>query len=418
MSAGGAPPAVPPLPGAFAPIDAAQRIHALDVVRGFALLGIFLMNIEWFTRPFQEMGSGIDPAAAGIDRSAAWLVYVFVQGKFWVLFSLLFGMGFAVMSTRGGHGAQFRRTYARRCAVLLVFGLLHALLLWPGDILHAYAIAGLLLMAFGEIGNRARLGLGIGVYAALAVLTAIGGALLSALPAETSAEFAKTGEEMEAAAAAAAQVYAEGGYWQIVLQRARDFGTMALQAAMMVVPTALSVFMFGAWLVRSGRMHDIHAQRGWFARLALWTIPAGLAFVALSVRVGTSFDGMREIGPMLLATGLMLLGNLPLALGYLALVVLGLGTPWLSRLLSWLAPAGRMALSNYLLQSLVASTLFYGYGFGLWGQVGRAGQVLLVFAVFALQVVASGWWLSRFRFGPMEWLWRWLSYGKRPPLRP
>lgn len=410
-------PAVPPLPGAFAPIDAAQRIHALDVVRGFALLGIFLMNIEWFTRPFQQMGSGIDPAAAGIDRAAAWLVYVFVQGKFWVLFSLLFGMGFAVMSTRGGHGAQFRRTYARRCMALLAFGLLHAVLLWPGDILHAYAIAGLLLMAFGEIGNRVRLGLGIGVYAALAVLTALGGALLSALPAEAAAEFAKAGEEADVAAAAASSIYAEGGYWQAALQRARDFGTVALPAAVMVVPMALSVFMLGAWLVRSGRMHDIHGQRGWFARLALWTIPAGLVSVALSVRVGTDFDGMREMGPMLLATGLMLLGNLPLALGYLALVVLGLGMPGLSRLLSWLAPAGRMALSNYLLQSLVASTLFYGYGFGLWGQVGRAGQVLLVFAVFVLQVVASGWWLSRFRFGPMEWLWRWLSYGKRPPLR-
>src|SRR5690606_17527700 len=120
---------------------------------------------------FQQMGSGIDPAAAGVDLGAAWLVYVFVQGKFWVLFSLLFGMGFAVMSARGGHGTQFRRTYARRCAVLLAFGLLHAALLWPGDILHAYAIAGLLLLAFGEIGNRARLGIGLGIYAGLAALT-------------------------------------------------------------------------------------------------------------------------------------------------------------------------------------------------------------------------------------------------------
>src|SRR5690606_6470666 len=111
---------------AFAPIDAAQRIQALDVIRGFALLGIFLMNIEWFSRPMQEMGWGIDPAATGLDLTAAWAVHVFVAGKFWVLFSLLFGMGFAVMSSRGGHGPQFRGHYLRRCLVLLVLGVLHA----------------------------------------------------------------------------------------------------------------------------------------------------------------------------------------------------------------------------------------------------------------------------------------------------
>lgn len=403
--------------GAFSPVEAAQRIHVLDVVRGFALLGIFLMNVEWFTRPVQQMGWGIDPSATGIDRTAAWLVYVFVQGKFWVLFSLLFGMGFAVMATRGGHGAQFRRTYVRRCVALLALGVLHGVLLWSGDILHAYAIAGLLLLAFGEIGNRARLWLGLGLYLAMVALFVLGGLLLSLLPDEAMAEFGALSGDIEAKAAAASVVFAEGGYWQATAQRAGDFAMLAMQGSMMVLPMALGVFMLGAWLVRSGRMHDVAAQRRWFARLALWTIPLGLAFVALSVSIGTSFDGMREMGPLMLASGVMFLGNLPLALGYLSLLVLALGVPGLSRVLSWLAPAGRMALTNYLMQSLVASTLFYGYGFGLWGQVGRAGQVLLVFAVFAFQVVASRWWLARHRFGPMEWLWRWLTYGHRPAMR-
>ncbi|WP_238346046.1 DUF418 domain-containing protein [Luteimonas saliphila] len=410
------PPPLPP-PLGLAPIDAAQRIQALDVVRGFALLGIFLMNIEWFTRPIQQMGSGIDPAATGADHAAAWLVYVFVQGKFWVLFSLLFGMGFAVMSTRGGHGPRFRRVYARRCAALLGFGLLHAILLWSGDILHAYAIAGVLLLAFGEIDNRVRLWLGAGLYAGIALLVVLAGLLLSALPADARAGFAEMADEMDATAAAAARVFAEGGYWQATAQRASDFATVSAQGLLMMLPLALAVFLIGAWLVRAGRMDDVRAQRGWFARLALWMLPLGGVFVALSLAIGTRFDGMREAGPMMLANGLMLLGSLPLALGYLALLVLGLGTPVLSRPLSWLAPAGRMALTHYLLQSLVASTLFYGYGFGLWGQVGRAGQVLMVLAMFALQVAASHWWLARFRFGPMEWLWRWIGYGTRPPMR-
>ena len=224
-------------------------------------------------------------------------------------------------------------------------------------------------------------------------------------------------DDLEAAAAAAAQVYAQGSYGEVVLQRARDFGSVAIQGLLMVVPMALGVFMLGAWLVRSGRVHDVAAQRGFYARMAAWTLPLGAVFVALAMAVGSSFDGMRQMGPMMAASGLMMLGSLPLALGYLSLLVLGLGLPGISRVLGWLAPAGRMALTHYLLQSLIASTLFYGYGFGLWGELGRAAQVLLVLVVFAVQALASHWWLARHRFGPMEWLWRWLTYGTRPPMR-
>ena len=404
-------------PPAFAPIDAGQRIQAMDVVRGFALLGIFLMNIEWFGRPMQEMGSGIDPSATGIDHAAAWAVHAFVAGKFWVLFSLLFGMGFAVMSSRGGHGPAFRGRYLRRCLVLLGFGVLHAVLLWPGDILHAYAITGLLLLAFGEISSRARLVLGIGLYGVMALMIAFSGGLLSLVPADELGEMTAMAAQMETDAARAVQAYAHGSYLDVVAQRARDFASVAMQGLVMTVPMALGVFMLGAWLVRSGRVHDIASQRGFYLRLALCALPVGTMFALMAMSVGTSFDGMREMGPMLLANGLMMLGSLPLALGYFALLVLGLGVPGLSRVLGCLAPAGRMALTNYLLQSLIASTLFYGYGFGLGGQIGRAGQVALVFVVFALQLLASHWWLARHRFGPMEWLWRWFTYGARPPMR-
>lgn len=400
----------------FAPIDAPRRILALDAVRGFALLGIFLMNIEWFTRPLQELGHGIAPGTTGIDHVAAWLVYVFVQGKFWVLFSLLFGMGFAVMSARAGDAATFNRAYLRRCAVLLLFGVTHALLLWSGDILHTYAIAALILLAFGEMPDRKRLRLGIAFYVAIVLLFLAIGAMLSASSGDAGGEIARSSGLTREAAAAAAQTYAHGDYVQVTAQRARDF-LHVLQSDILVVPMAIGVFMIGIWLVRSGRMHDVAAQRAFFARLALFSVPAGLALTACGVALGTSFDGQREMGTMMLASGVMQAGSLPLSLGYLALFVLGLGVPGLARVLDWLAPAGRMALTNYLLQSLVASLVFYGYGFALWGQLGRAAQVALVFAVFAAQLLLSALWLSRFRFGPVEWLWRWFTYGTRPSMR-
>lgn len=402
--------------GTFAPIDAQRRILALDAIRGFALLGIFLMNVEWFTRPMQEMGSGIAPGTTGLDHAVAWLVYVFVQGKFWVLFSLLFGMGFAVMSARAGDAATFNKAYLRRCAVLLLFGVAHAVLLWPGDILHSYAVAALVLLAFGEMADRKRLWLGIAIYAGVVLLSLLIGAMLAALPAETGQELAKASGLTREAAAAASQVYAHGDFAQVTAQRWRDFMRL-LESDVVVVPMAICVFMIGVWLVRSGRMHDVAAQRAFFARLALYAVPSGLALVACSVALGTSFDIGSQMGMMTLASAVMLAGSLPLALGYLALFVLGLGVPGLRRVLGWLAPAGRMALTNYLLQSLVAALVFHGYGMALWGQMGRSAQVALVFAVFAAQLLLSALWLSRFRFGPMEWLWRWLTYGVRPPMR-
>ena len=405
-----------PTGGAAAPLDGAGRIQALDVVRGFALAGILLMNLEWFSRPLQQMGQGIAASASGLDQAAAWAVHTFVAGKFWVLFSLLFGMGFAVMASRGGRGPGFRARYVRRCLALLAFGVLHALLLWPGDILHTYAIAGLLLLALGGLDGRMRVVLGLALYGLPAMLVVAMGGLMSLASGELP-DAARMAAAADADALAAAQVYAHGSYPEAVAQRARDFAGIVLRGDAMVVPMALGVFLLGAAMVGGGHLHDPLAQRGGSLRLALWTLPPGALLVALSLRIGSGFDGLREMGPMLLAQGVMMLGSLPLALGYFALVVLGLGVPGLSRALGWLAPAGRMALTLYLLQSLLAALLFHGYGLGLWGQVGRAGQVLLALAIFALQVALAHWWMARYRFGPMEWLWRWITYGARPPMR-
>src|SRR5690606_37350633 len=133
--------------GLQGPLDPARRIAVLDVLRGFALLGILLMNIEFFTRPLQGIALGFDPSLEGADYVAGWSVMAFVQGKFWTLFSLLFGIGFALMLERAeAAGARFAGTYARRLLALLPIGLAHALLLWAGDILVPYALAGLLLL--------------------------------------------------------------------------------------------------------------------------------------------------------------------------------------------------------------------------------------------------------------------------------
>ena len=400
--------------GKLAPTSDRERIGLLDGLRGLALLGIFIVNIEWFSRPWQEFGNGMAQGLAGIDHVGAWLVHVFVSGKFWVLFSLLFGIGFALMMERAQASGRPVRLYLRRLAVLLLLGIAHALLAWAGDILHAYAIAALGLLMMRGLSPRAQLGIGLAIYLGLYALSLLGGLAMMVMPLEQAGFRQLLAEGVQAGEAAAA-AYAGGGFAEVTAQRASDFG-MLLSNAFGVVPMALAVFLVGSWLFRSGRLGDIAGNRGFFVRMVAWCLPLGLALTLASAWLSTGHPDGFYNPRWVFASSLHGLGALPMTLGGVAALALawqGAG----NRLLALLAPAGRMALTNYLLQSVIASLVFYGYGLAMWGRVGYAGMVALAAAVFAVQVVASRWWLGRYRFGPLEWAWRWLTYGRRLPMR-
>ena len=405
-------------PSIVAPRPPEDRLHLMDALRGFALLGILLMNIEFFNRSVHDFMSGMDtsPGAAGI---AAWVVYVFVQGKFWVLFSLLFGMGFALMQDRlEGSGRPFGKLYFRRTLALMGFGLLHIVLLWPGDILFAYSLTAIMLMAFLQVRGVAVLITGLGLYFGVSTLWVLLGGVMGFMPEEAKAEMAAEMGKSVALGAESDRIYATGSYLEISLHRATEYFTVMLETVLMFqVPMALGVFLLGAWLLRSGRIQNARAHlRFWVVSLLLGAL-VGALFIRLSLAVGTSFDLKTGLGDALLATGLMSLGSLPLSMAYVAAFVLLFQTGVGARVLGLLAPAGRMALTNYLLQSLVCGLLFYGYGLGWYGQVDRWGQVQIALLIFVAQVALSPLWLRHFRYGPMEWLWRALTYGQRPAMR-
>jgi uncharacterized protein len=395
-----------------------QRLHLLDALRGFALLGILLMNIEFFTRPMQDFMAGLG-AEGGAPGAAGWFVYVFVQGKFWVLFSLLFGMGFVLMQQRlEADGRPFARLYVRRTLALAGFGLAHILLLWPGDILLCYAITAVFLMLFTRVRGKGLLITGLLLYFLIAGLWTLMGWGMGFMPADAAAELS---EQMQAEAAAgleAARVYSEGGYLEISAQRASDyFEVMLAQVLMFHVPMALGVFLLGGWLLSSGRIENSRAHRRFWWLCLILGAAVGALFVHASLAVGASFDPVHEMPRALLAAGVMLFGNLPLSMAYLAAFVLLFETRVGAAVLGVLAPAGRMALTNYLMQSLVLSLLFFGYGLGWYGELDRWQQVQIALALFAAQVLISPLWLRHFRYGPMEALWRGLTYGRMPAMR-
>ncbi|TNJ35206.1 DUF418 domain-containing protein [Arenimonas terrae] len=407
-------------PQPFAPVAMHERIAAMDVLRGFALLGILLMNIEAMAGPLLIAQTGLDPALTGADRIADAFVYLFVQGKFYPLFSLLFGMGFAVMLMRADAAQQpFFMVYLCRVLALLAIGLAHALLVWSGDILVTYALVAFVLLLFFRSTPAAYLAAG-GILAILfaEMLLMTLGALGQLAMQTPDMQEAVAGQRAEIAATLEAQRLAgtSESWSAAIAQRAEDLSN-SLTSLMLWGWQILGLFLLGAWFVRSGAIARPEQFPRFYARLRGVALAAGMLMVGLSFLIEPTFDLVSLDLRSASALSLFNLGGTLMALGYLAWVVRGLqgGTP--ARLLSKLAPAGRMALTNYLLQSLVCTWIFSGYGLGYFERLPRAWQIPFVLAFFTLQVLASQAWLSRFRMGPMEWLWRAATYLRLPPMR-
>ena len=409
---------------AVAPIGARERVEVMDVLRGVALLGILLMNIEAFVGPLMESITGVNPRFSGIDRSVDAAIYVLVQGKFITMFSLLFGMGFAVMLERANAGGRNGTAlYARRLLALLGIGLAHALLVWSGDILLTYALLGfVLLLCFRRtpVSRLPKWGVALFVLPLLLTFAMAGFATLAAQDPQAAAEFQKgmaaQAQQINALVEGERLAFGAGSYADAVAQRATDTGAM-LGFLVFFAPTLLGVFLFGAWFMRSGTIRDSAAHLPLFRRLRNIGFGIGLPLMLWSAWTHPTMSFSEMSLGSAAAQAAAQVANLLMMLGYLSVIVLAMQRPSWANRLRLLAPAGRMALTNYLMQSVVCTLVFYGYGLGFFEQLPRAWQPLFVLALFALQVVFSHWWLARYRLGPMEWLWRWMTYGSRPAMR-
>lgn len=538
----------------FTPTAGNERIEALDVVRGFALIGICIMNVEYFNRAIADLGRGINTDLAGLDYVISFITQYFVTGKFWTIFSLLFGMGFAVMLTRADQaGRGFLGPYTRRILALAAFGACHSIFVWSGDILFSYAVGAAFLLVtmygrpkyiiaaiaacvvlglapkvavmagvpektapdlgafFGIAGGlaffsliawwlrgeqrikkfdmptvallflvvgivslivavvlwlvpnaprEARLGLpvfgvavtllgilshkyhepksarpwrlGVGMYVFSFFMMSGVGAMMYLLPekpqpvstlsaeaakakAEKAAERAKRLKEREEAVKKEVQVATHGSYSDHLALRAERFAEHA-PGEVGFATILVGMFLLGSWFVRSGIMENTRAHLPLFRKLALYGLPLGIGLGLLGATIAiTPVPGSQGADGFQLAMGLLMLGNLPACLGYVGLVIVMLHSRSLFSKIRVLAPFGRMALTNYLTQSLVGAIYYFGWGFGHFG-ASRLHQMAYVACLIVLQVAFSHFWLSRFRYGPMEWLWRAITYWTIPPM--
>lgn len=406
------------------PVAANERIYSMDVLRGFALFGVFLVNIEAMVGPLAEALTGTNLSLRGPDLWVDAATYVLAQGKFYVLFSLLFGMGFALQRNRAAaRGRRFAPTFLRRLFALLIIGLLHGLFVWSGDILAVYAVLGLVIwVLFGRTKQSRLPKWGLFLYLIPLGFVVCAGLLgsLSQLDPSAAQEFEKQialqHEEMKEMAADERMAYGNGTYEQIVEQAGRDLRMIWSYLFMMGWQIA-GIFLLGAWFTISGAMANPGLYPRIFKSLRWVSMPLGLATMATSAWILPANDGTRIDAVFALANVLSMLGSLMMAFGYLAWVVRGLEISGTARWLGLLAPVGRMALTNYLLQSIVCTLIFYNHGFGLYEQLPRFWQVPFVMVFFALQVIFSRAWMKRFYFGPAEWVWRAFTYLSLPPMR-
>lgn len=424
--------------GQAGPVGSAQRLLTLDVLRGVAILGILVMNIYAFAMPFAAYMNPFAWGGTEWPNLATWFVtHVFFDQKFMAIFSILFGAGIMLMYQRAQkEHTDFSKIFFRRQGWLLILGLFHAYLIWFGDILFMYAVVGMLVYFLRKLQIRSLLiagclllviapllSFGGGVYmqdlktrAELLQQLQVDGEALSEEQATIVEEWTKMRSFlMPGNAEISAELEAYRGSYTDSLKHRAPF-VVSFQTDGLVffgIWRVGALMLFGMALMKSGVLRNAQESPA-YPKMTLLSYAIGLPLCVLSGVNGFwhQFDEMY----------MFQVGNLPnyfgsvlVALGHIGLIMLIVRSGAMDSLMQRFAAVGQMALSNYLVHSVVMTAIFYGWGLGLYGQVPRLSQMACVAVLIGLQMIYSPWWLARFRFGPMEWLWRSLTYGRRQP---
>lgn len=433
-------PGPPAMGQPLAPVAAPQRLEAVDILRGFAVLGILVINIEFFGLP--EALFFNPSVAGGFEGINYWIWYVgylLFNSKMMAIFSMLFGAGLILMHQRAeAAGRPLGRIYYRRLLWLFLIGMIHAYLLWYGDILVSYALCGLIIYLFRRRSALLLAILGI-------IILSIGGGLLfgSSLMMEYLRDTAdkveqakEAGEEITQTERQLAQAWEEasegfayrpekmaeeaeayrGGFIDALEHRFPQALMMQTQGFFfMVLWRVLGLMLLGMALMK-WRVFSAERSSGFYTGMVIVGYGLGLPAVwyGMTLMEQQGFDFVAQFG---LGGQFNYFFSVVVALGHTGLVMIAIKHGWLRWLSERLRAAGRMALTNYLMQTVICTTLFYGYGFGLFNHLDRMYLALIVAAIWIIQLSYSPLWLRHYRFGPAEWLWRSLTYRRRQPMK-
>ncbi len=399
------------------PIAPSERIVSLDVLRGFAILGILIMNVESFS---MIMAAYINPTAfgdlTGLNRVVWILSHVLADEKFMSIFSMLFGAGILMIAGRSEEkGLKAGSVHYRRSLWLILIGLMHAYLLWYGDILVAYGVCALIVFRFRKARPERLLIAGLLIVSVASLLYLSFGYSMQYWPEEAMEGPMRSW--MPDSEHAAEEIAAYQGGWLDQMSQ-RITGAIVLQTFVFLiwqVWRVVGLMFVGMALLTWGVLTARRSTRFYFTAVLVGFL-VGFPLIILGVYrnflAGWSLEYSMFYGPQL-----NYWGSLFVAFGYICVIMLLVRAARPGILIRALAATGRMAFTNYIMQTLICTTIFYGHGLGLYARMERKEQILVVFCVWVLQLIVSPIWLKHFRFGPLEWLWRSLTYRSRQPMR-
>ena len=422
------------------PVTAGSRIEAIDTLRGFALLGILVMNITGIALPSAAYFNPTVYGGSTGGNFGAWVfAHLFFELKMMGIFSMLFGAGLILMSERAKARAHpFGRIHYRRIFWLLLFGLVHSYLLWYGDILVTYALCGIFLFLFRNRSARTLLITGLALLLLGAMLTSGGGLMMDQLrnAAHEIEGKAAAGEEMTPREQVLLDQWGElrssfeptpeeaermvktmrGDSGGALRENARESVTMHTKALpFMLFWRVMGMMLLGMALTKTGVL-TMKRSPGFYRNWVIFGFGLGLPVVAFGIWRLQLHD-FDFVARFLVDGQYNYFASIPVSMAYVGLVMLACQSGKFLGIRARLAAVGRMALTNYLLQSVIGVAIFYGYGLGLFGQVERLNLWWFILGIWIMQLALSPWWLSRFRHGPVEWLWRTLTYWRKQPMR-
>lgn len=390
------------------------RITALDALRGVGVLGILPVHMQSFA---MVVAARINPTVSGdLHGPDGWVwlaTAVLADGKFISIFAMLFGAGLLLLARRGSAGpAEVERLHRRRMALLLGVGLLHAYLLWYGDMLVTFALCGAVVFVLRTLPPRGLLVRGVlALLCASLIALGVGGSLPWWSP-DTKARFVEVWAPSREMIDREIAAY-RGGWWGQMAYRAPEaFQVETSQLVLRGFWQTGGLMLVGMALFKLGVLGGTRSAR-FYATMTALGFGVGLPIAWYGVARARALDwDLADF--MLVGTQLSYWSDLAVGLGWIGLVMLLCRAGWRARAV---AAVGRTALSNYLLQTVLCTTIFYGHGLGFFARVERVGQLLIVLGIWAVQLAWSVWWTRRFAVGPLEWMWRRAAQGRAVPAR-
>jgi uncharacterized protein len=408
----------------YSPLKQTERIELIDALRGLALFGILMVNMPLMYEPMLQIILGAEPDASVTRIIAESFVKFFFEGKFYVIFSLLFGFGFFIILNKSKDNTiSALPIYRRRLFFLFLFGVAHISLLWAGDILLFYSLFGFVLILFRKSPDKkiikwaVTLALIPTILISLLTLAVTLGSQIPEVKVEIDVQFQNSVAAMKDLVEKATQVYSNGSFREIVSMRINEYLTLLGGSLMSFSPVVLAMFLVGFLTARMGIITNYMNHLNLFRKIFWWGLGVGVVtniLYTISYRYALL---MVPDGWSLLVSSMHTFGGISLGLCYVSGFTILFINGKAGFLAKFLVPVGRMALTNYLLQSIITALLFHSYGFALFGKIEFWQGIVLTAIIFVMQILFSRWWLNHFPFGPFEWLWRSLTYFKLLPIK-